>query len=358
LKIILSISSQRLHLMKVVLIDRSVKKRTDLEHRIVRIEQPSRETRNESYFKGLGEDLKVSKIISVEKESTALLLSEIMIDAESVLEMIKPDFILLYGSDLAALAVALLAVQKKIPLGHINAGLRNFDKSSPGEINSILVDHMSQLLFCSTSTTVDNLVNEGITSEIRVVGDLILEMLKMKRDEISQKAYGLLKEHDLKPEEYVLADIRFRKNLFPGRLSKILSGLISSNKKIVLLTYKRLNEAIKKNGIDIGKIKCVEDSSYLDTFALISNAEKVVCDSESMEREGYFYKKPTVVLRNTTVWNEILTNKWMTLVDSDKERIRNSIIDFGPSESSYRANLFGTGFNVADDIVEEIYKIL
>lgn len=358
MKIILSILSQRLHLLKVVLIDRSVKKRADLGHRVVRIEQPSRETRDESYFKGLGEDLKINKVISVEEESPALLLSKIMLDAELVLETIKPDFILLYGSDLTALAIALLAVQKRIPLGHINAGLRNFDKSSPGEINSILVDHMSQLLFCSTSTTVDNLVNEGITSEIRVVGDLILEMLRMKKGEISKKAYELLKEHDLKPEEYVLADIRFQKNLFPGRLSNILSGLISSNKKIVLLTYKRLNKAIKKSGIDIGKIKCVEDRSYLDTFALISNAEKVVCDSESMEREAYFYKKPSIVLRNTTVWNEILTNKWMTLVDSNKGRIRNSIIDFGPSENSYQLNLFGTGFNVADDIVEEIYKIL
>ncbi len=358
MRVILSILSQRLHLMKVGLIDKAIKERKGLKHRILEIEQPLKETRDEDYFRGIKKEFEIDQVISVKERDTAPLLSKIMLSAEPILNELKPDFILLYGSDLAALAVALLAVQKKISLGHINAGLRNFDKSSPGEINTILVDHMSQLLFCSTGTTVGNLVNEGITSEIRVTGDLTLEVVKAKEREISERADELLKRYALKPKGYILADIRYRDNLSPERLSNIIEGLASSNKVIVLLTYGKLNEVLENSGIDCSRIRRIEDRTYLDAFALISNSEKVVCDSESVERDSYLYKKPVIVLRNTTVWNEVLTRKWMVLVDADEIRIREAIVGFNPSEKDYRSNLFGIGFKIADNIVEEISKNL
>ena len=201
---------------------------------------------------------------------------EMLIEIEKVLLKEKPDFVLVYGDTNSTLAGALVAVKLHLPVGHVEAGLRSFDRSMPEEINRTLTDHSSDLLFAPTSTAVENLRKEGIIRGVHLTGDVMYDVLSHSI-EIAQRS-GLLGEFDLRPNEYVLTTIHRPSNTDDAtNLSNILEALSESGEQVVFPIHPRTSKFIKRHGLE-RKIKrnvfITKPVGYFDFIWLEKNAKE------------------------------------------------------------------------------------
>jgi len=238
----------------------------------------------------------------------------------------KPDMILVYGDTNSTLVGALTACKMKIRLAHIEAGLRSFDRTMQEEINRILTDSVSSLLFCPTTTAVDNLRNEGVTGGVHNVGDIMYE-LAVKMSDIASKKSGILKKLRVAPGKYVLATAHRSANTdSPSRLASIVRGLSGIKDNVVFSLHPRTRKMLEKFALikkleKKGNVKIIEPVGYLDMINLEKNARKIITDSGGVQKEAYFFKVPCITLRDRTEWTETLGNGWNCLVNVDSRRI-------------------------------------
>ena len=272
-------------------------------------------------------------------KQTGMMLVEI----EKVLIDEKPDFILVYGDTNSTLAGALASVKLHIPIGHVEAGLRSFDKTMPEEINRILTDHISKLLFAPTKTAVENLKREGITKGVHLTGDVMCDALFYGL-KIAEKS-KILGELDAKPKEYFLTTIHRQSNTENAEnLSNILDALSSINEKVIFPIHPRTMKFMEDLGLKkkAGKnIVITKPIGYFDFIWLEKNAKKILTDSGGIQKEAYLLKVPCITLRENTEWIETVDDKWNVLVGSDKEKILDAVENFKPREK--QQNFFGDG---------------
>jgi UDP-N-acetylglucosamine 2-epimerase len=268
---------------------------------------------------------------------------KMLIKIESVLVKEKPDFVLVYGDTNSTLAGALAAKKLHIPVGHVEAGLRSFDKTMPEEINRILTDHASKLLFAPTKTAVKNLKREGITGGVHLTGDVMYDALSYSL-KIAEKS-KILKELDAKPKEYFLTTIHRQSNTDNlENLSNILDALSSISEKVIFPIHPRTMKFIENHGLKkkVGKnIVITKPVGYFDFIWLEKNAKKILTDSGGMQKEAYLLKVPCITLRENTEWIETVEDKWNILVGSDKEKILDAVKNFQPKDE--QQNFFGEG---------------
>ena len=279
---------------------------------------------------------------------TAAMLAGI----EEILLAQRPDRVLVYGDTNSTLAGALAAVKLGIPIAHVEAGLRSFNRSMPEEHNRILTDHVADWLFCPTATAVDNLRRENITHGVELVGDTMNDAIVLFTP-LAERSSTILKELSLESNKYILATIHRPSNTdVPEHLVQILTALASVDEIIVLPVHPRTQARIRaipaiQAIICHDNLRIVDPVGYLEMLMLTTHARIVATDSGGLQKEAYLCGKPCITLREETEWVETVQVGWSILVGSDAARISAAIASFQPPAS--RPALFGEG-NAANAI--------
>lgn len=236
---------------------------------------------------------------------------------ESVLLSDPPDAVIVYGDTNSTLAGALAAVKQHIPVAHVEAGLRSFNRAMPEEINRVLTDHSSDLLLAPTETAVANLAAEGIEAGVWRVGDVMCDAVQHYLD-IAAARSDILSRLDLTPDAFVLATVHRAENTDdPGRLGAIFDGLKRFDREaapVVLPLHPRTAKAADAPGIDAdGLTHVIEPVGYLDMLTLERAARLVATDSGGVQKEAFFCRTPCVTLRGETEWVELVDRGWNRL---------------------------------------------
>ena len=239
-----------------------------------------------------------------------------MIEAiEGVLLADRPDIAVVYGDTDSTLAAALAATKLNIPVAHIEAGLRSFNRQMPEEINRILTDHASTLLFAPTDLAVSHLAEEGIKGKaVRLVGDVMYDAA-LRFGEKAEKLSAVLDRLRLHPQQYILATVHRAENTDePLRLATIIEGLGRSVLPVVLPLHPRTRGRLESTDLSpASNIAFVEPLGYLDMVMLEKNAALIATDSGGVQKEAFFYGVPCITLRNETEWRELVDAGWNRL---------------------------------------------
>lgn len=277
---------------------------------------------------------------------------EMLIRMEPIFEKEKPDWVLVYGDTNSTLAGALAASKLHIPVAHVEAGLRSFNREMPEEINRVLTDHVSQLLFCPAQKAVGNLRLEGVTSGVHIVGDVMYDAV-LRHSEAAEKISSILKSLGLASKRYLLATVHRASNVDDtGTLLNILETIAMLGETVVFPVHPRTRKAIQTAGFSLGEnVKLVEPVGYLDMLWLEKNARMILTDSGGVQKEAYWFGTPCVTLREETEWVETVESGWNIVVGIERERILNAVRNF--AAPSARPNLFGDG-----DASQKIVRLL
>ncbi len=268
-----------------------------------------------------------------------------LIKIEEVIEIENPDAVIVYGDTNSTLAAALAASKLHIPVLHIEAGLRSFNKKMPEEINRIMTDHVSELLFAPTDVAVGNLKEESIADGVYQIGDVMYDAVLYNMS-IAEKEHSLL-EFSLTPKSYILGTIHRAENTDnEKRMAAIIDAFINTGLKVFLPLHPRTKSKLEQYGLlnklsDAPNIILSEPISYLEMLLLEKHAKAIVTDSGGVQKEAYFAKVPCFTLRDETEWVETVEVGWNQLVDPLKDDLANIIRNF--KAGKYKDNLYGDG---------------
>ena len=267
----------------------------------------------------------------------------ILEQVEDVLITETPDALLVYGDTNSTLAGALAASKLHIPVIHIEAGLRSFNRRMPEEINRVLTDHLSSWLFCPTETAVKNLSAEGITAGVYKNGDVMLDAF-LYNLELAKEKSNILQTLGLSSKSFILCTIHRAENTDdPERLTQILKAVARISLPVVLPLHPRTRKIVQQLGLSslLEKVKVIEPVGYLDMIALEAHAVKLVTDSGGVQKEAYFAGVPCITMRDETEWVETVEVGWNRLTGADEEKILNAVESFTPPAD--RPSIFGDG---------------
>jgi UDP-GlcNAc3NAcA epimerase len=268
-----------------------------------------------------------------------------MVEAiETVLLQERPDWLLVYGDTDSTLAGALAAAKLHIPVAHVEAGLRSFNRAMPEEINRVLTDHVSTKLFAPTATAVKNLTVEGITgSKVLNVGDVMYDAA-LYYGKMAERTSRILERLGLTGTDYVLATLHRQENVDErARLANILQGFGTSARPVVMPLHPRTRKRLKEFGLALPDIiRAIEPVGYLDMVMLEKNATIIATDSGGVQKEAYFYRVSCITLRDETEWVELLDAGVNMLVSDNVRKIEGALA--APKSFSFPGtNLFGYG---------------
>lgn len=297
---------------------------------------------------------------------------------ENVLLKKEHDAVLLYGDTNSTLAGAVAAAKLHVPVAHVEAGLRSFNKRMPEEVNRIVCDHCSTWLFCPTDTAVENLRREGFTGandapptadrpHVIQCGDVMYDN-SLHFAEVARERSSILKEHGLEPGCFLLVTVHRDHNTDdPERINAIFRTLLDLHARhglpIVLPVHPRtrkMMDALLAGSVKEGlrrspRFLLVPPAGFLDMIALESNARLVITDSGGVQKEAYFFGRPGVVLRPGTEWVELVREGQATLVDADPERITTAVDRYLKEGIPAAPPLFGDG-HAAERICDELIR--
>ena len=268
--------------------------------------------------------------------------ARILAALEPVLGELQPSMVLVYGDTNSTLAGALAARQADIPVGHVEAGMRSFDREMPEELNRVLTDHASDVLLCSTETAVRNLESEGVAGEVHLVGDVMADVSLAFRD-IAEERSTILAELDLEPGSYLAATAHRAGNVDrPDRLEKLAELLAAMPQPVVFPVHPRTRLRLEEAGLmdRLAGVRVVAPLGYLDFLKLARHARAVLTDSGGVQKEAYLLGVPCITLRDTTEWVETVEAGWNVLVDLDMAAALAALEKSPPSE---RPELYGGG---------------
>lgn len=283
---------------------------------------------------------------------------------EEIILKESPDGLLVYGDTNSTLAGALAASKLHIPVFHVEAGLRSYNKFMPEEQNRVLTDHISDLLLCPTQTAVDNLKKEGITAGVINTGDIMYDTVN-RNIEFSNSRYSngvwlneLKLENSnipiIKEKEYYLTTIHRAENTNdPNKLREIFAAFEKLDKPVLLPLHPRTRKLIDGLGINLSNTILINPVGYLLMLYLTANAYMVVTDSGGLQKEAYFLGTPCTTLRDQTEWVETLENGWNMLSPIDVNKILESVTRKLDCLSHPQPLLFGDG-NATERICKAI----
>jgi UDP-N-acetylglucosamine 2-epimerase len=262
---------------------------------------------------------------------------------EPVIAERKPDWVLVYGDTNSTLAGALVAAKLHIPVAHVEAGLRSFNRAMPEEINRIVTDVLAASLLCPTQTAVDHLSREGITAGVHLVGDVMLDLLLAALPEASRGR--VLADLDVAPGRYYLATIHRAENTDdPERLHRLMEALEQAPLPVIFPVHPRTRTTLQSSGwtpCAENRLRLIDPVGYLEMVQLEANAHAVLTDSGGVQKEAFFLGRPCVTLRHETEWVETLEGGWNVLAGSDPERILAAL--GRQPEGEARRDAFGDG---------------
>ncbi|NRQ01192.1 non-hydrolyzing UDP-N-acetylglucosamine 2-epimerase [Marinobacterium sp. xm-d-530] len=286
--------------------------------------------------------------LAVKASSHGAMTGRMLEQIEELILSEQPDAILIYGDTNSTLAGALAASKLHVPVFHVEAGLRSFNMKMPEEVNRILSDRVSSLLFCPTDSAAENLSAEGINQGVSVVGDVMFDVALFYQDLAKEKS-RLIGELDLSGTKYVLATCHRAENTDSfERLSEILRGLaaIAEQYPVVLPLHPRTKKLIENYELSnlLAKIVLLDPLPYLDMIALEQGATAIVTDSGGVQKEAFFCGVPCITMRDETEWIETVALGANTLTGADAGKILSAFESSQSSESSrWAAKPYGDG---------------
>jgi UDP-N-acetylglucosamine 2-epimerase (non-hydrolysing)/UDP-GlcNAc3NAcA epimerase len=249
----------------------------------------------------------------------------------------RPDRVLVYGDTNSTLAGALAAAQAQIPVAHVEAGMRSFDRAMPEELNRVLTDHASDLLLCPSQTAVDNLRREGVAGEVVLVGDVMVDIAHLFQPRAREEAPAF-------HPPYVLATAHRAGNVDdPQRLEALVELLLAIPQDVILPLHPRTRARLETAGLLdrlAAGVELLAPQGYLDFTSLLVHAQTVLTDSGGVQKEAYLAGVPCVTLRDTTEWTETVDAGWNVLVDLDRAAALEALQRTPPAE---RPQLYGDG---------------
>ena len=285
---------------------------------------------------------------------------EMLMQIEKVLLAENPDCVLVYGDTNSTLAGALAAVKLHIPVAHVEAGLRSFNREMPEEHNRVLTDHMSDFLFCPTKTAVKNLECEGITKGVHLVGDVMYDSI-LHNIKLAERNSNVLERMKLKPKRYALATVHRAENTDdPIRFRNIIESLELINKetRVIFPIHPRTKKCLRSSELNIQQLKLeiIDPVPYLDMLLLEKNAHVILTDSGGLQKEAYWFNIPCVTLRDETEWVELVEHGVNTLAGSNRKTIYQAYQTMTGKKIDSDPELYGNG-NANEKIVEILKKL-
>jgi UDP-GlcNAc3NAcA epimerase len=267
----------------------------------------------------------------------------------------RPDRVVVFGDTNSTLAGALAAAKAGFPVAHVEAGLRSFDLTMPEELNRMLVDRVSTILFAPTENAAMNLKREGIVDGVRVVGDVMLDA-NQRLARIARQRSTALAEAGVEAGRYALATVHREANVRAPNLGRIVEALNALEESVVFPLHPRTAAAIEEQGHSLrGHVHPRPPLGYLDFAALASQARVILTDSGGVQKEAYWYGVPCVTLRESTEWVETVEGGWNRLVGSDPELIVQAARRAAPPTE--HPPLYGDG-HAADSIADHLCTII
>jgi UDP-N-acetylglucosamine 2-epimerase len=279
---------------------------------------------------------------------------QMLIGIEKVLLDERPDAVLVYGDTNSTLAGALAAVKLHIPVFHVEAGLRSFNRSMPEEINRVLTDHAAKLLFCPTHTAMDNLQAEGIQEGVFLTGDVMYDAA-LYNAQLAENKSDILERLDLSAGDYYLATVHRPANTDNQEsMENIFRSFGSLGLDLILPIHPRTRKALSQFGVPIPEnLQVIDPVGYLDMLILEKYARAIITDSGGIQKEAYIFGVPCVTLRGDTEWWETVEAGWNILVGADPDQILQAARD--PVRPKERPGFFGDG-KAAEKIADLIKK--
>lgn len=348
---ILSVVGARPQFVKLAPIATALQGKAD--HLIAHTGQHYDELMSDVFFQDLGipaPDFNLAVGSSTHGRQTGAMLAGL----EEVLEQTQPDWVLVYGDTNSTLAAAVAAVKMHIPVAHLEAGLRSFNRRMPEEHNRVLTDHAADLLLAPTEVAMKHLASEGLADRSVLVGDVMTDVLYLTRDAVRDKQELL--PAGLTPGGYYVSTIHRPDNTDDAeRLSAIVAQLSALDKPVLLLTHPRLRALGKEHGISLnqGSLKSIDPLAYPQLINAVQNSAGVVTDSGGLQKEAFLLRVPCTTVRPETEWVETVELGWNALVSDDLSRLGATVTR--PAPSPTEAAPYGTG-NAAHQVVTALLQ--
>jgi UDP-GlcNAc3NAcA epimerase len=316
----LSVVGARPHFPKAAVLSRVLRGRH--QETLVHTGQHYDDLLSDVFFRELG--LPAPDVnLGVGSGSHAFQTAGIMEGLEPLLVESAPDAVIVFGDTNSTLAGALVAAKLGIPVAHVEAGFRSYNRLMPEEVNRVVTDHLSRYLFAATAGAVASLAKEGLTAGVHLVGDIMLDALLLALPRVREAEAAVLARRGLRPGAYFLATVHRPSNTDdPAALGDVLRALGALDMPVVLPLHPRTAAAIASQGlVPPGGVCLTEPVGYIEMLALEKNARAVITDSGGVQREAYFLQVPCVTLREDSEWPELLAGGWNVLAGHDPERI-------------------------------------
>ena len=341
---IANVVGARPQFVKCATVSRAIRGNGDFEEVIIHTGQHYDRNMSEIFFREL--DIPEPDLnLGVGSGSHAVQTAQILTRIEKTLDEIKPDWVLVYGDTNSTLAATLAAVKLNLPVAHVEAGLRSYNRSMPEEINRIVTDHTADLLLAPTENAMDLLEKEGLSHRSVMVGDVMYDSVLYSAGLARNKYEG---RKIVEWEHFYLATVHRQENTDrTDRFKNILEAFARMDLPVVLPAHPRVRDLLNKFPPH-ENLKIIEPVGYLEMLTLLAQSEKVLTDSGGLQKEAYFNDKQCITLRDETEWTETLGNNWNILAGADSDRILEcmKIEISGP-----RGNYFGNG-KAAEKILE------
>jgi len=347
---IVTILGARPQFIKAGSVSREIAKYENIEEIIVHTGQHYDANMSDIFF----DEMKIPKpnyFLGIGGKSHGAMTGQMIEKIEEVVLKEQPDWVMVYGDTNSTLAGAIVASKLHIKLAHIEAGLRSFNIKMPEEVNRILTDRVSQILFCPTTTAMKNLQDEGFDNfDISIVnaGDVMQDGAIFYK-KLAQKPKCKISKN------YILCTIHRAENTDdPSRLKSIFDALntVANEKQIILPLHPRTKKILQELSVDISKLTIIDPVGYLEMVWLIDNCSLVMTDSGGLQKEAYFFEKQCITLRDETEWVELVENGFNTLVGADKDKIL-SAFNGTNTFIAKELNLYGGG-KASEKIIKEL----
>ena len=335
---ILNVVGARPQFIKAAAVSRAFRARPAIDDVLIHTGQHYDPEMSDVFFAQLGLP-EPDRYLGIGSGTHAAQTAAMLIALERAIIEEHPDLVLIYGDTNTTLAGALAAAKIDVPIGHVEAGMRSFNRAMPEEVNRVLADHVAAVHFCPTRTAVDNLTAEGVVDGVHLVGDVMADVLYLS---LPHRRPGALAEAGVAPDGYYLLTLHRAGNTDdPARLDAILRAASKLDAPVVFPVHPRTRNAMERAGIRAeGSLRQAPPVGYLDFLALEAEARAILTDSGGVQKEAYLLGIPCVTLRAETEWPETVVAGWNVLADADADAILAGVERTPPSD---RPDLFGDG---------------
>ncbi|ATQ41135.1 non-hydrolyzing UDP-N-acetylglucosamine 2-epimerase [Caulobacter mirabilis] len=332
---LLTVVGARPQFVKAAVVSRALASRGDVHEVLVHTGQHFDDNMSGVFFREL-EIAEPAHQMTVAGGGHGQMTGRMLEQLEAIMVSEKPDGVLVYGDTNSTLAGALAAVKLHIPVLHIEAGMRSFNRRMPEEMNRILADHASDLLLCSTQSALEHLAREGLREKAVHVGDVMFDATLFAIEK-SRSVSTVVEQLGLTDRPYAVATVHRAENTDdPERLATIVRYLqaTAGGQEVIFPVHPRTRSRLQGLAVSTEGLRLVEPLGYLDLHRLLAGASLVMTDSGGLQKEAYFHRKPCITLRGETEWTETIEAGWNRLWTAPETATeRRDIADYGDGKS-------------------------